>query len=99
MTVLSENSTVVVEPDLVDASLGPEEIVILDAEGGQYYSLRDVGAQVWTLIQAPTQVRTIVEAISNDYDVDEAQCKADVLALLEEMREKRLINIQDIGSQ
>lgn len=93
MTGMSGKCVVVAAPGLVAASLGPEEVVILDSDGGQYYGLTKVGAQVWQSLQAPKEVTEIVEIIAHNYDVDRAQCEADVLALLDEMAERRLIRI------
>lgn len=95
MTALSQESVVVAAPGLAAASLGPEEVVILDSEGGQYYGLTDAGAQVWQSLQAPRKVAEIVEIIASDYEVDRARCQADILALLDEMAERRLIQIQE----
>ena len=70
------------------------ESVILDVKSGMYYSLNAVGTQIWQLIQAPRAVHAVRDAVLDDYDVEPACCARDLLALLQELAEKGLIEIQ-----
>jgi hypothetical protein len=69
------------------------EIVILNVESGLYFGLDRVGARVWELIQQPRSVAEIVEVLLQEYDVDEKRCRHDVLALLDEMQLRQLIEL------
>lgn len=86
-------STVVVSPDQVSTSVG-DEAVILGAQAGQYFGLSDVGARVWELVQTPHDVAAICAQICAEYDVAADTCERDVIALLEELREKGLVDVR-----
>lgn len=93
MAEISLASTVVVSPRQVSTELG-NEVVVLGAEAGQYFGLNEVGARVWALVQKPSQVRAVCEAIVAEYEVTPAQCERDVLALLEDLKAKGLIHVE-----
>jgi hypothetical protein len=84
-------------PELMTAPLGTEEVVILHLKTGRYYGLSSVGAEVWKLLQTPRRVSDIVDAIVTAYDVEAAQCEADVQVLLDDMAREQLIAIQRQG--
>ena len=87
---LALQSRVVVSDEQVHTSLG-DEAVILGLEDGVYYGLDAVGARVWTLLAEPRQVSEIVTAVTEEFDVGRERCEHDVLALLGELAERRLI--------
>lgn len=94
MGMISLNTIVAVRPDVMAASLSPEEIVILHVETGLYYRLPSIGAEIWELVQTPRRVSDIVDSVSSAYDVDAARCEADVVALLEHMAGEQLISLE-----
>ena len=69
------------------------ETVILHLESGTYYGLSDVGARVWDLIQKPRPVGDIRDALLKEYDVEPAQCEREVLALLSDLEDHKLIQV------
>jgi len=69
----------------------PGEAVILDLVSGTYYGFEGIGAEVWEMIQKPLRVAELRDRITARYDIDAAQCEADLLALLGEMADKKLI--------
>lgn len=87
------DSTVVVSPHQVSTSLG-EEAVILGAEAGQYFGLNAVGARVWELVQEPVRVSSICATLCEEYEVNADECQRDVLALLQELRDKGLLDVR-----
>jgi hypothetical protein len=66
-------------------------VVLLDLDGGQYYSLDEVSARVWALCDGEHGVGGIVEAISTEYDAPVETIYEDVLAFLEEMLDEKLL--------
>ena len=86
------STTVVASKDQVAADIRGE-MVILDLKSGAYYGLNSMGTVVWHLIQAPTQVSQIREAILAEYDVEPAQCEQDLLQLLDELANAKLVEI------
>jgi hypothetical protein len=89
-------SRVVLSDEQVHTSLG-DEAVILGLADGVYYGLDAVGARVWSLLAAPRRVSEIVEAVVEEFDVDRQRCEHDVLALLGELAERRLIREESDG--
>ena len=93
-SVLSERSLVVAVKEQAFCSLA-EEAVILDLKAGVYYSLNEVGARIWYLIQEPKRVSDIRETILQEFDVERDRCDRDVRQLLQNLAGKGLIEVQD----
>jgi hypothetical protein len=82
-----------VSGELVSANLDGE-VVILGFKSGSYYSLDQVGAFVWSLLQKPQKVSVIRDAILNEYDIDVQRCEQDLIDLLNDLADKGLIEIR-----
>jgi hypothetical protein len=91
---LSEFSTVVAANDQVSSDLGGE-VAILNLRAGMYYGLDDVGARVWQLLQEPAVVGDIQATIAQEYEVEPTRAREDVLALLNQMADEGLIEVND----
>jgi hypothetical protein len=91
---VSEYSTVVAAGDQVSSDLGGE-VAILNLRAGMYYGLDDVGARVWQLLQEPTVVGDIQATIAQEYEVEPTRVREDVLALLNQMADEGLIEVND----
>lgn len=89
---MKKNSSVSVAEDVVSCDLDGEA-AILNLKDGVYYGLNPVGARVWKLVQEPVTLENILEAILNEYDVEEEQCFQDTVELLEELQDKGLVKI------
>ena len=86
----TRDSCVVASDDQVSTALG-DETVILGMADGVYYGLDAVGARIWALLATPHRVSQLVGTILDEFDVSAEQCERDVLALLDELSERRLI--------
>src|SRR6476619_6324609 len=53
-------------------------LVLLDLDGGQYYSLDEVSARVWELCDGELGIDAIVEAIGSEYDAPAETIREDV---------------------
>lgn len=62
-----------------------DEMVLLNLKDGVYYGLEGVGSRVWSLIQEPTAIEDIRDAITEEFDVSPARCEKDVRALIDEL--------------
>jgi len=69
-------------------------LVLLDLDGGQYYSLDEVSARVWEMCDGEHVVEGIVEAVSAEYDAPAETIYEDVLAFLEEMLDEKLLVVE-----
>jgi hypothetical protein len=91
---ISLDSVTVVSPESVSADLDGE-VIILGFKSGSYFALDQVGGFVWDLLREPRKVSDIRDAIFETYDVEIAHCERDLLALLEELAGKQLIDIKN----
>lgn len=75
------------------ASAVLDETVILDYEAGKYFSLDGVGSLLWSALKnkAPVSLSELCELVMAEYDVDEDQCRSDLIALLNDLKKNGLI--------
>jgi hypothetical protein len=92
MTAITRTSLVVASRDQVASDLAGET-VLLGLRTARYYGLADVGARIWSLVQEPTKVSTIVETIAKEYEVTPERCEADVLKFLEDLATNGLVDV------
>lgn len=88
--VVTLDSVVCVTDSQVSARVG-DEVVILDLGAGQYYSLEGIGPMIWNLIQKPIRVSEIRNDILQTFDVEPQVCERDLLRILCEMVERRIV--------
>lgn len=91
---LGEASTVVASDRQIACQVGGEA-VILQLDDAIYYGLNQVGARIWQLLQEPRRVSEIVDVIVAEYEVERERCLQDVLELVAELRDRRLVTVRD----
>ena len=96
-TVFSSHSVVVAAKDRVSCPLG-DDVIILDLKAGLYFSLDNVGATIWQLVQQPRTVEELRQAVLDTFEVDPEVCERDLLALLRELATRNLIQVRDAAT-
>jgi len=91
---VSLNSVVVVAARQVSCDLAGEA-AILQLDSGLYYTLDRVGARVWSLLQQPARVVTLLDTLLAEYDVTPERLEPDLLDLLGRLAGERLIEVRD----
>lgn len=91
---VSVSSVVAVTSDQVSTDLGAETI-LLSMQSAVYYGLDAVGSRIWQLMRAPIRVSEIRDTIAREYVVELERCEADVLAFLQQLAAKGLIEVSD----
>ena len=76
-----------------------DEVVIVDLEKGYYYSLRGVGAEVWTGLVDGMSEDEIVQGLVTSYDVERAEVEKTVSSLVLELQEENMIVPAASGGQ
>ena len=71
------------------------EAAILDLKSGEYYGLNAVGARIWNLIQEPKAVSAVLSVIVAEYNVAPDRCERDLVALIEELAAKGLVEVKN----
>lgn len=91
--MITMESVVVASEDHVSSPLG-DELVVLDTQSGVYYGLNALGAFIWMLIQKPTPVITLRDAIMGEFEVEREVCERDLLAILADMQANNLVSVR-----
>lgn len=68
-----------------------DDVVALHIERGECFGMGNVSAEVWRLLDKPNDLDGICAALTGLYEVEPAQCRDDVGALLAEMVDAGLI--------
>lgn len=75
-----------------------DEVVIINFDSGNYYSLRQVGADIWTLIESGASVSAIVEGLAQRYEGNRAEIENAVMQFLNELQQANLV-VQGTASE
>lgn len=70
------------------------EAVLLNLNSGIYFGLDAVGTRMWQLIVEHEQLAPVVRSVVEEYEVSEAQCATDLLALVARLEEEGLLTIR-----
>ncbi len=71
------------------------EAIILDPASNRYYSLDGVGELVWRLLQKPTRLPDLCDAVVAEFDVGSDEARRDVRALIDELHEAGLVVVTE----
>lgn len=96
MTDLTPHSLLTRNPDLVAAGMNGD-IVMMSIERGLYFGISGVGTRIWELLEQPTRVEALAQAIQAEYDVDEATCQQDLLVFARELIKHGVVTVATAG--
>lgn len=68
-----------------------DELVMMDLDRGKYFSLNPVATRIWTLLENPLTIDELCRILTDEYNVDIEQCRAEVREHLTEMTGAGLI--------
>ena len=71
------------------------EAVLLNLDNESYYGLDNVGTRIWQVLTSSLSIQMAIDALVGEFDVDRDQLKADVLALVGELRKDGLVRVED----
>ncbi len=71
------------------------EAILLNLENGQYYGLDEVGTRMWSLLAQHRAVEPAVRAMVDEYDVEEAEVRRDLLELVEKLAAQGLLRVDE----
>jgi hypothetical protein len=78
-------------PSVVTSSVG-DELVLLDLDRGIYYGLNPTGARVWELLIEGSSTTEVIAKLAADHEVACAVVEKEVVRIVEELREKKLLS-------
>jgi len=68
-----------------------DEAAILDLDNAVYYRLDPVGARIFELLAQPTPLHDVLATVLAEFEVDEDTARIDLLALVGDLLDKRLV--------
>jgi hypothetical protein len=87
---LSLETVVCARSNQVSSRVG-DEMVILDLDSSLYYALEPVGARIFELLQQPTRLDAVLQAMVAEFEVDAETARADLLALVDTLVAQKLV--------
>jgi len=60
------------------SALIDEELVLVDADTGQFFSLEGVGLEIWNSLDETGEIDAICARLESRFEVAPEQCRADV---------------------
>ncbi|MEH7493789.1 lasso peptide biosynthesis PqqD family chaperone [Neobacillus niacini] len=70
------------------------ETVMMSIDNGKYYNLGVIGGYIWRNIETPISIKKLVSKLSNEFNVEDSQCKKDVIHFLEQLLNEKIIMIE-----
>ena len=89
---LSLNDKVAHTPGFIVSNMDGEK-VMLSIENGKYYSLGEMGSEIWSLIEKSMQINHIIAKLISEYDVKEEECEEDVMTFLNTLLQEKIIEV------
>jgi hypothetical protein len=93
MPQISLDNRVTIHADAVFRELDGEA-VILQLEAGMYFGLDPVGTRLWQLIEAHGQLRPVLDAALEEFDVPPDVLERDLIELVSGLSEKQLVVVR-----
>lgn len=72
-------------PEKFLSSKVDDELILIQGDSGAFYSLKDVGLDIWDQIETPKQLHDVARDLSNSYEVDHDECQAAVLKFADDL--------------
>ncbi|MBF0545518.1 MAG: lasso peptide biosynthesis PqqD family chaperone [Candidatus Riflebacteria bacterium] len=69
--------------------------IMMSVDEGKYFGLDTIGSYVWSLIQEPIRVSSLIEGLLQKYEVDRETCEKDVLVFLEELNKDGILKVDN----
>jgi pyridoxal biosynthesis lyase PdxS len=85
-TVVSRNACIV-------ATEADGAVMMMHIDHGRYFTLDDVGSDVWRRIEAPCSFAALVAGLAVDYDADHTTIATDVARLLGRMTAQEIVQL------
>jgi hypothetical protein len=69
------------------------ELIGMSIEQGACYGLNAVGTRIWELLAEPRSIADLCERLTDEYDVEAADCLEGVIELAENLRAEGLVTV------
>ena len=86
-------NTVITRNNEILASDMDGETVMMHIENGKYYNLGKTGGAIWSLLDEPIKIETLIEQLMDKFSVTREQCEQDTIPFLQKLIDNGLIQI------
>ena len=93
--MMAMNTRLVRSPDILQASLGEDEIALLSAEASKYFGLEGPASAIWNLLKKEQSLQSLCDALTESYDVRADVCARDAMVFVDQLIEHDLVRIID----
>jgi hypothetical protein len=78
--------------EILHASVGSEEVVMMSVPAGRYYGLNAVASRIWELLETPKTIAQVCAQISEEFEVDAQTCEAEVLKFVQDLLDNGIVH-------
>lgn len=90
---ITDSSVVQRKNDLLYSEI-QDEIVALNINTSEYIGFNSVGSRIWRILEHPVGFPELLNRIVQEFDVNSAQARKDVIHFLQKLYEKKLITVK-----
>lgn len=94
MTNLSLPKSVKISDNVLFQQIN-DECVLLNMESEQYFGLDDVGSRIWEILSENGDTEAALNLLLAEYDTDQETLKHDLLVLLTDLENEKLISFEN----
>lgn len=87
---MTSETYLVAMPEVIDCDIGGDR-ALLHVETNTYFTVNETASEIWIALAEPKTVDQLVGVVTEKFDVEDVQCRPDVIALLDAMREAKII--------
>jgi hypothetical protein len=73
------------------AAVVDDDTVMFSPQQDTYFGLDPIGGRVWELLERPRSIDEVCALLCDEYEVDAETCRADVGALIDQLRAAGLV--------
>jgi hypothetical protein len=92
MMAIEDSAVIRLRRDMIAAE-SDGEMIVLDAERGDFLQLNKTAARIWALLEEPLPFGDLCARLADQFTVDAAACRADVLAFVGDLSRRGLVEI------
>lgn len=91
-TVITPHATLIRVDTFMTAEMD-DDLVMMSLESNAYFGLDNIGKVIWESLAQPKSVADLCKSLTERYNVEPAQCQADVIAFLTELHNEGLVRL------
>lgn len=90
--MIATNAVLVQTADIPSTEID-NEVVLMSADTGKYYSFAGTARSIWKVLEKPTTLTELCDSLMAQYDVDEQSCRRDVTFFVTQLKDQQLISV------